>query len=52
MQQVQPGTTRDDGVHVLDKAATTAARFGLSHQLAGIEHIKAMSTGPSGPFSR
>jgi hypothetical protein len=29
-----------------------AAPFGLSHQLASIEHIKAMSTGPSGPASR
>jgi transcriptional regulator with XRE-family HTH domain len=44
--------TRNDGLHVLDKAATMAARFGLSHQLASIENIKAMSTGPSGPASR
>ncbi|MEU3724959.1 hypothetical protein [Streptomyces sp. NPDC031705] len=44
--------TRDDGLHVLGKAATMAARFGLSHQLASIENIKAMSTGPSRPFSR
>jgi transcriptional regulator with XRE-family HTH domain len=44
--------TPDDGLHVLGKAATTAARFGLSHQLASIENIKAMSTGPSGPAIR
>ncbi|MGW2672798.1 hypothetical protein ACWC5F_32820 [Streptomyces sp. NPDC001272] len=44
--------TRDDGLHVLGGAATTAARFGLSHQLASIENVKAMSTEPSGPFSR
>ncbi|WP_331731280.1 hypothetical protein [Streptomyces sp. NBC_00073] len=44
--------TRDDGLHVLDKAATMAARFGLSHQLASIESIKAMSSGLSGPVSR
>lgn len=44
--------TRDDGFYVLDKAATMAARFGLSHQLASIENIKAMSMGQSGPASR
>ncbi|MEU8776068.1 hypothetical protein [Streptomyces sp. NPDC048606] len=44
--------TRDDGLHVLGKAATMAGRFGLSHQLASIENIMVMSTRPSGPFTR
>ncbi|MEU3836093.1 helix-turn-helix domain-containing protein [Streptomyces microflavus] len=44
--------TRDDGLHVLDEAARLAGQFGLSHQLASIENIKAMSEGPSGPRRR
>lgn len=44
--------TRDDGLHVLDEAARLAGQFGLSHQLASIENIKAMSEGPTGPRRR
>ncbi|MEN3585316.1 hypothetical protein AAH978_14320 [Streptomyces sp. ZYX-F-203] len=44
--------TRDDGLHVLDQAARVAERFNLSHQLASIENIKAMSEGPTGPRRR
>ncbi|GAA4922292.1 hypothetical protein ACFPM3_02285 [Streptomyces coeruleoprunus] len=40
--------TRDDGLHVLDKASALAARFRLSHQVASIEGIRAMSTGATG----
>ncbi|MEU9028268.1 hypothetical protein AB0D46_12140 [Streptomyces sp. NPDC048383] len=39
--------TRDDGLTVLDRAARLAGRFGLSHQLASIEGIRAMSEGAS-----
>jgi transcriptional regulator with XRE-family HTH domain len=35
--------TRDDGLRVLDQAATMAAHYGLSHQLRSIEAITAMS---------
>ncbi|MFG2989970.1 helix-turn-helix domain-containing protein [Streptomyces sp. NPDC048257] len=34
--------TRDDGLAILDKAAGLAGQFGLSHQLASIEGIRAM----------
>ncbi|MYV94678.1 hypothetical protein GT350_31360, partial [Streptomyces sp. SID1034] len=44
--------TRDDGLHVLDKAAQLAGQFGLSHQLTSIEGIRAMSEGASGPRRR
>ncbi len=37
--------TRDDGRAVLDRAATMAARYGLSHQLRSIEGIKARERG-------
>ncbi|MFJ9941515.1 helix-turn-helix domain-containing protein [Streptomyces erythrochromogenes] len=33
--------TRDDGLNILDKAARVACQFGLSHQLASIEGIRA-----------
>ncbi|MEU6299981.1 helix-turn-helix domain-containing protein [Streptomyces erythrochromogenes] len=33
--------TRDDGLNILDKAARMACQFGLSHQLASIEDIRA-----------
>jgi hypothetical protein len=41
--------TRDDGRAVLDRAATMAAQYGLSHQLRSIEGIRAESEGASGP---
>ncbi len=44
--------TRDDGAHVLDRAATTAAQYGLVHQLRSIESVKASSEGPMGPRLR
>lgn len=44
--------TRDDGLNVLDKAAKTAGKFGLSHQLASIEGIKAVSEEAAGPRRR
>lgn len=44
--------TRDDGLHVLDKAARLAGQFGLSHQLASIEGIRATSEGAAGPRRR
>ncbi|MER8003326.1 hypothetical protein [Streptomyces sp. NPDC095613] len=43
---------RDDGLLVLDQAARTAAQYGLVHQLRGIEGIKAMNEGPTGPRQR
>ncbi|MFG2876771.1 helix-turn-helix domain-containing protein [Streptomyces sp. NPDC048337] len=44
--------TRDDGLTTLDKAARLAGQFGLSHQLASIEGIRAMSEGASAPRRR
>ncbi|MHB9753192.1 helix-turn-helix domain-containing protein [Streptomyces sp. BYX5S] len=43
--------TRDDGLLVLDRAARTAAQYGLVHQLRSIEGIKA-SEGPARPRQR
>ncbi|WP_438293144.1 hypothetical protein [Streptomyces sp. HUAS TT7] len=43
--------TRDDGLLVLDRAASTAAKYGLVHQLRSIEGVKA-SEGPAGPRQR
>lgn len=41
--------TRDDGLITLGKAAKMAGQFGLNHQLASIEGIRAMSEGASSP---
>ncbi|WP_420707300.1 hypothetical protein [Streptomyces sp. NRRL F-2799] len=35
--------TRDDGLRVLDQATSTAAQYGLVHQLRSIEGVRAMS---------
>ncbi|NBE50606.1 helix-turn-helix domain-containing protein [Streptomyces boluensis] len=43
--------TRDDGLIVLDRAAGTAAKYGLVHQLRSIEGVQA-SAGPAGPRQR
>lgn len=44
--------TRDDGLRVLDQATSTAARYGLVHQLRSIEGVRAMSEGLAGPLRR
>ncbi|MGW7452498.1 helix-turn-helix domain-containing protein [Streptomyces sp. NPDC054787] len=44
--------TRDDGLTILDEAARLAGQFGLSHQLASIDGIRAMSEGASSPRRR
>ncbi|MER6717323.1 helix-turn-helix domain-containing protein [Streptomyces halstedii] len=44
--------TRDDGLLVLDQATSTAAQYGLVHQLRSIESIKATNEGPTGPRRR
>ncbi|MEU5774548.1 hypothetical protein ABZ819_14825 [Streptomyces venezuelae] len=44
--------TRDDGLHVLDQAAGSAAQYGLVHQLRSIESVKASSEGPIRPRQR
>ncbi|GAA3447881.1 hypothetical protein [Planomonospora venezuelensis] len=41
--------TVDDGLSVLDQAAQTAAEYGLSHQLASIENIRAVRQGDIRP---
>ncbi|WP_329016825.1 helix-turn-helix domain-containing protein [Streptomyces sp. NBC_01601] len=44
--------TRDDGLRVLDQATSTAAQYGLVHQLHSIEGVRAMSEGAAGPLRR
>ncbi|MGW3337932.1 helix-turn-helix domain-containing protein [Streptomyces sp. NPDC001009] len=44
--------TRDDGLRVLDQATSTAAQYGLVHQLRSIEGVRAMSEGAVGPLRR
>lgn len=44
--------TRDDGLHVLDHAAKTAAQYGMSHQLRSIEGIRTTIQGTPRPRRR
>ncbi|MFH8411443.1 hypothetical protein ACH4FX_42815 [Streptomyces sp. NPDC018019] len=44
--------TLDDGLYVLDRAATMAAQYGLHHQLASIEGIRTTIEGTSRPRRR
>jgi transcriptional regulator with XRE-family HTH domain len=44
--------TQDDGLRVLDDAATLAVKIGLSHQLRSIEGIRMMTEGAPGPRRR
>ncbi|WP_269857061.1 helix-turn-helix domain-containing protein [Streptomyces sp. RPT161] len=44
--------TRDDGLRVLNDAATLAAKVGLSHQLRSIESIRRMTEGAARPRRR
>ena len=44
--------TRDDGLHVLDKAAKMAAQYGMSHQLRSIEGIRTTNQGTEHPRRR
>lgn len=41
--------TRDDGLRLLDQAATLAAQTGLSHQLSSVDSIRSTDRGTPGP---